>query len=144
MPVRTRALELRDLEQALHIWEQHFGPDHPEVAITLGNLGNALLGLGKPGEARPLYERALRIEEQHFGPDHPKVAATLFNLGIALRELGEPGLAAAAFTRAWRIFRSQFGPDHKQTQRGGQALRAMGCVPLDDGSVYCPDFDQND
>lgn len=41
--------------------------------------------------------------------------------------------------RAWRIFRTSYGPTHEQTQLVGRALRALGCIPMDDGTVYCPD-----
>jgi Tfp pilus assembly protein PilF len=65
------------LERALAIEEHAYGPDHPEVAITLHNLGIVWRQLGEPGKARELYERALPIEERAYGPDHPEVAITL-------------------------------------------------------------------
>ncbi|OGP74033.1 MAG: hypothetical protein A2Y80_01030 [Deltaproteobacteria bacterium RBG_13_58_19] len=39
----------RALEQALAMVEQAYGPNHPEVAIRVNNLGLALLGFGRPG-----------------------------------------------------------------------------------------------
>eukprot|EP00971_Amphidinium_carterae_P115375 2284955-Amphidinium_carterae.1 len=37
------AFKKRDfLERALRIKESHYGPEHPDVAITLTNLGNCL------------------------------------------------------------------------------------------------------
>jgi tetratricopeptide (TPR) repeat protein len=75
--------------EILEIEEKHFGPDHPEVAITLTNLGEAYGKLGDSKKKRDLLERALEIEEKHFGPDHPKVAITLTNLGLAYGELGD-------------------------------------------------------
>ncbi|MET8093397.1 tetratricopeptide repeat protein [Micromonospora sp. NPDC005220] len=56
------------------------GPNHPTVAIALGNLAHAFQGLGKSAEALPLQERALAISEAAFGPDHPQVATGLNNL----------------------------------------------------------------
>jgi hypothetical protein len=59
-------------ERALAITETAYGPDHPDVAIRLGNLAGILQDLGQPAQARPLAERALAITETAYGPDHPK------------------------------------------------------------------------
>ena len=64
-------------------------PDHPEVAITLANLGNVARDQGDLAEARRCQERALRINEAAYGPDHPEVAITLTNLGIVARRQGD-------------------------------------------------------
>ena len=45
------------LERALEIKEAAYGPDHPEVAITLGNLGLVLKDLGDLGGALLLAPR---------------------------------------------------------------------------------------
>eukprot|EP00971_Amphidinium_carterae_P268412 5325338-Amphidinium_carterae.1 len=75
---------MRDyLERALLIQEPHYGPDHPEVEITLGSLGIAYGILGDTSKMRDYLERALQIKEAHNGPDHPKVAITLVNLAAA-------------------------------------------------------------
>ncbi|WP_372443292.1 tetratricopeptide repeat protein [Saccharothrix algeriensis] len=49
------------LERALAIGEAAHGPDHPFVAISLGNLALVLKDLGRHAEAQPLLERAERI-----------------------------------------------------------------------------------
>ena len=60
------------------------GPDHPNVAAMLTNLGDA-------GKKRDLLERAFDIEERSFGRNHPKVATTLAGLGDAYSALGDAG-----------------------------------------------------
>jgi tetratricopeptide (TPR) repeat protein len=89
----SRRAELRAAraagERALAILEAAWGPDHPEVARTLTNLGIVLGQLGELGAARAAQERALAIEEAAYGPDHPEVALTLGNLGIVLRQLDD-------------------------------------------------------
>jgi len=90
-------------ERALAIKEAVYGPDHPEVAGTLGNLGNVLEELGELAAARAVLERALTIFEGVYGPDHPEVAGTLGNLGNVLEELGELAAARAALERALTI-----------------------------------------
>ena len=92
------------LERALAIEERAYGRDHPEVAITLGNLGNAygtwattrssetcwsarsrsrsgrtaattrLTNLGNVGQQADMLERSLAIKERAYGRDHAEVA----------------------------------------------------------------------
>jgi tetratricopeptide (TPR) repeat protein len=90
-------------ERALAIIEAAYGPDHPEVAGTLTNLGIVVQQLGELGAARSAQERSLAIFEAAYGPDHPQVARTLTNLGLVLQELGELGAAQAAQERALAI-----------------------------------------
>ncbi|HTJ74552.1 MAG TPA: tetratricopeptide repeat protein [Acidimicrobiales bacterium] len=49
------------LTPTLQLRQQLNGEDSPEVAPTLGNLGNAELALGDPAAARALHRRALAI-----------------------------------------------------------------------------------
>lgn len=66
--------------RALAIGEQVYGPDHPEVAIRVNNLGLVLQDLGDLAGARAHFERALAIAEKAYGPDHPTVVAIRDNL----------------------------------------------------------------
>ncbi len=70
------------LERALRTKEAHYGPEHVEVANTLGNLATAHAAQGDAQTTRTMLERALRILEVHYGPDHVKVADALNN-GVA-------------------------------------------------------------
>jgi tetratricopeptide (TPR) repeat protein len=87
----------------LVIKERLYGPDHPEVAITLTNLGNTYRALGKAQKSRELLERALVIKERHYGPNHPNLAATLTNLGNAYRDLGDTQKKRELLDRALEI-----------------------------------------
>ena len=84
-PVRPEKLYL----QALRIKEQAFGPEHPEVAVTLGNLGLFYKALGRLAESRRLQERALAIFQRNFGAAHGTVGTTLFNLAQLLKAEAE-------------------------------------------------------
>ncbi|HEY3134687.1 MAG TPA: FxSxx-COOH system tetratricopeptide repeat protein, partial [Blastocatellia bacterium] len=99
-------------ERALRIGEATFGPDHPEVAIYVNNLGGVLKDFGDLAQARQCLERALRIQEAVFGPDHPTVAIGVNNLGGVLQDLGDLAQARQCFERALRIDEAAFGPDH--------------------------------
>ncbi|MGD8795196.1 MAG: tetratricopeptide repeat protein, partial [Anaerolineae bacterium] len=57
-----------------------FGPDHPNVAIDVNNLGSVLRALGDLDGAREAYERALAILQQFLPADHPKIRIARENL----------------------------------------------------------------
>jgi tetratricopeptide (TPR) repeat protein len=112
-------------ERALRIFQDAYGPAHPQVAKTLSNLGNVSQDLGEPALAADLHERALRINEDAYGPDHPEVAGTLIGLANARFALGEHALAVSLFERALRIFEDAYGPDHLQV---ASTLNNLGLV----------------
>lgn len=55
----------------LAIYEKTLGPDHPEVAKDLVNLGNAFCDQDQHDEAVPLYLRALAIDQVLSSPQLP-------------------------------------------------------------------------
>jgi tetratricopeptide (TPR) repeat protein len=67
-------------ERALAIYEKALGPDHPDTANSLNNLGLLLQEQGDLAGARPHYECALAISEKALGPDHPKTRIGRDNL----------------------------------------------------------------
>ena len=99
-------------EHTLAITEHHYGPEHPEVAKTLVNLGNAYDALGDTARSKALLERALAIKERHYGPEHPEVAATLANLGNAYGDLGDTARQKELLERALAILERHYGPEH--------------------------------
>jgi Tfp pilus assembly protein PilF len=91
-----------------------YGPDHPEVAITLNNLGNAQDLLGESEAARLTLQRALAMFEAVYGAEHPQVALTLGNLADTQLELGEDEAARVTLQRALAIEEQQYGPEHPE------------------------------
>ncbi|MBO2466249.1 tetratricopeptide repeat protein, partial [Actinomadura violacea] len=100
------------LTTAATISEAALGPDHPDVAISLGNLAATHRDLGRAAEALPLEERALAITETALGPDHPDVAIRLGNLAATYADLGRPGETLPLEERALAITETALGPDH--------------------------------
>jgi hypothetical protein len=66
---------------------QALGPTHPDMAVSLNNLGTLLRVQGEYEAAQPLYERALAICEERLGVDHPTTRTIRANLA-ALRSRG--------------------------------------------------------
>src|SRR5690606_13025540 len=103
-------------ERALAIREKVLGPDHPDTAQSLNNLGLLLKTMGDYGGARGYYERALAIAEKVLGPEHPDTAGSLNNLGLLLRGMGHYGGARSYCERALAIFEARLGPEHPNTR----------------------------
>ncbi|WP_264718692.1 tetratricopeptide repeat protein [Wolbachia endosymbiont (group A) of Lasioglossum morio] len=105
------------LERVLPIQEKHYGPDHPEIAITLANLGNADGTLGDSQKAKALLEQALAIKEKHYDSDHFEVAKLLANLGNAYGYLGNYKKQKELLERALAIQEKHCGSDHSEVAR---------------------------
>ena len=127
---REARAEVSPRQRLLELSEAAHGPDHPEVAGVLNNLGSARLNLGEPAKARELYERALAIAEREYGRDHRDVAGILNNLGTAWRDLGEPAKARERYERALAIVEREYGRDHPMVAR---TLNNLGNAWLDLG-----------
>jgi serine/threonine-protein kinase len=113
------------LEKALPLLERSVGPDHPDMAHALNNLGNSYLGLGDFAKAREHYSRALAIWEKTLGPEHPRVGAAVGNLGVLLDTIGDYAGAKAYAERSLAIFEKALGPDHHYT---GAAMNNVATV----------------
>jgi tetratricopeptide (TPR) repeat protein len=73
---------LKAYEKALELKKKSYGPEHPEVARTLRNMGLVYYrALGWYEEALAVQEKAFKIEEKSLGSGHPAVAITLVNMG---------------------------------------------------------------
>ena len=98
--------------QALAINEKAFGPDHPDVAISLNSLALLLKTRGDYSEAELLLRRALAINEKALGPNHPDLATSLTNLSLLLNAKGDHASAEPLCRRALAIREKALGPDH--------------------------------
>jgi tetratricopeptide (TPR) repeat protein len=130
---RAELAQARQLyERALAILEAHFGPDHPNTALSLDSLGNVLHDLGDLPAARDYHERALAILEAQLGLNHPATANSLSNLGSVLNDLRDLPAARTALERALAIYEAQLGPDHPTV---AHSLNNLGSVLADLGDL---------
>jgi tetratricopeptide (TPR) repeat protein len=84
------------------IWMQKtLGPNHPDVAVLLGNLAGLNRAQGRYADAEPLFKRALKIREKALGPDHPEVAVSLNDLADLYRAQGHYADAEPLCKGAW-------------------------------------------
>ena len=121
------------LERALKIQEPACGRESPEVARTLGQLGDVLQQQGDLYGARAYHERSLAILETVYGPEHPDVAITLGNLGKVLQQQGDLYGARAYQERSLAILETVYGPEHPDV---AITLGNLGKVLQQQGDLY--------
>lgn len=112
LQVHGRLADAKPLfERALALDEATRGPDHPEVATRLNNLGVAVAAAGQAADAAPLLQRALEISTSALGDDHPTIATRLSNLGLILSAQKRSTEAKPLLERALAIDERVYGAD---------------------------------
>jgi serine/threonine protein kinase len=118
------------LEKALEIRTKALGPDHPDVAITLSQLGTVVWRKGDFAKAKALQEQALAIREKRLGPDSQEVASSLHNLGTLNWSQGNYGEARRLLERALAIREKILGPEHADV---ASTLNSLGAIAYKEG-----------
>ena len=73
------------VREAMNIWKTQPGPERPEIALCLNNLGRIEEERGNTQEGVRLHREAVALRQRLLG-DHPDTAFSLTNLGAALTE----------------------------------------------------------
>lgn len=76
------------VRRAMGIWERRHGPECPEIASCLNNLGRIYEERGQLDEGIALHRQAVNMRRKLFG-EHPETAFSLGNLGTALASAGQ-------------------------------------------------------
>ncbi|MBD2717777.1 CHAT domain-containing protein [Synechococcus sp. FACHB-909] len=94
-------------------WRQKaLGPDHPDTATSLSNLGLLYVRERAFARAEPLLARALAIRIRILGPDDPLTALSLNNLAWLSFNQGRYANAETLYRRALAIAEKALGPEH--------------------------------
>ncbi|HVU52291.1 MAG TPA: protein kinase [Polyangia bacterium] len=104
---------LRFNEEALTLKQRAWGPDHPDVGLSEGNVAVALEDLGRDQEALAHVDRSIEILSRDFGAEHPELATQLMNRGEILNALGRYREARRSFESARIIWERELGLDHR-------------------------------
>jgi serine/threonine protein kinase/tetratricopeptide (TPR) repeat protein len=126
-----RQAQLRAHEKALALKEKALGRDHPDVAVSEGNVSIALAGLGRNQEALTHVDRSILVLETGLGSGHPDLAVQLSNRGEILNNLGRYREARQSFERARVIWERELGLDDRNL---GYALTGIGLSYLAEGT----------
>jgi tetratricopeptide (TPR) repeat protein len=88
------------LEQVIKIQEKLLGPEHPDLAQTLNNLGVLRHTQGRHAEAEAYYLWAMEICEANQFPRHQDAVNLMQNYAVFLQDLGRLPEADAIKSRA--------------------------------------------
>jgi tetratricopeptide (TPR) repeat protein len=102
-------------EGALEVAKRVRGPERPETAEAMNNLGLLLQKIGNYTKAEPLLEEALRMRQKVLGSEHPDTATSLNNLGLLYWAMGEYAKAEPLYQEALRIRQKVLGSEHPLT-----------------------------
>ncbi|HET9211742.1 MAG TPA: serine/threonine-protein kinase [Thermoanaerobaculia bacterium] len=122
-PSDTEAMRL--LEKVLTSHEKVYGPDHPELAQTLFNLGLSWSDLGDDRHARPYLERSLAIYERTLEPDHPLLLKAISAVADQHRQHGRAAAARSLDQRVLDITGSGLAADPENLPLLGARVRAL-------------------
>jgi tetratricopeptide (TPR) repeat protein len=121
---------LERAQAALALKEKLLGPDHPDDAVSLQAVTEALCALGRTEEALALNRRVLDLFTRAYGPASIEVASTLSNEAEYLVAVGRPAEAIAPATKAVELWQAQRGAEHSDVAYPltelGHALWAVG------------------
>jgi CHAT domain-containing protein/tetratricopeptide (TPR) repeat protein len=98
------------------------GENHPDYAVALSNLGQALQGANRLAEAEENFRKAVAIDEATLGADHADFATDLSNLADLLFQTNRFAEAETLLRRALAIREASLGPDHA---RVGETLNLL-------------------
>jgi serine/threonine protein kinase/tetratricopeptide (TPR) repeat protein len=120
------------LEKALDIRTKALGPDHPDVATTLADLGNVMWHKGDFAKAKVFLEQALTIREKRFGPDSKQAADSLHDLGTLNYTQGNYAEARGFLERALAIREKVLG---RENENVANTLNSLGAIAYKEGQL---------
>ena len=115
---------------ALTIRRRLFGPESPEAAATLNDLGVALMAENKLTEAEQADGEALAIRRRLFGNDNADTATSLNDLSSVYRQEAKLAAAEPMAREALGIRQKLFGNEHLQV---ADSLRNLSIILGDEG-----------
>ena len=121
------------LESGLSIGRSILPAGHPDIAMSLNNIGSVLNAMGEHHAALNKYKEALAIQRQALPAGHPDIATSLENIGGALNNLGEHQAALEKYEEALAIRRQALPAGHPDIATSlnniGAVLKDMGEHP---------------
>ncbi|HEX4955318.1 MAG TPA: serine/threonine-protein kinase [Thermoanaerobaculia bacterium] len=100
--------------EAVALEERELAADHPQLALTLNDLGILYRDQGRLDEAEAVLLRAQRIQRKVYGESHPRLVATLSNLAFVRQQQGKLEEAGALHQEALKIALTSYEPDHPE------------------------------
>ena len=106
--------------EVVAIDRRKFGDVHPDLGLSVGNLGFVLMKAGRPASAEPELRQALEIMLASVGDSHRHTGNAHRALGECLTELGRYKDAEPHVLAGYNVNREALGPDHSRTRTAAQ------------------------
>lgn len=125
------------MQKALDI-RRRLNPGHPNLAVTLGDIGELEKDAKRYDKAREQFDLALELLESLLGRDHLHAAPILFQYGETYRLQGKYKEALSYYERVIPILLRSFGPQHSRlaTVYGMAAIVSKKLKLKDDANDY--------
>ena len=98
--------------RALKVAVRKYGENHPDVAVSLNNIGSVYFDQGDYTKALEYYDKALKIRTELLGENHPDVAVSLNNIGSVYFDQGDYTKALEYYDKALKILTELLGEFH--------------------------------
>ena len=95
--------------QALELYRQSLGDEHPEIAVVINNLAITTKRQGNLEGAEELFRETLALQRRLLGDDSSTVGQTLYNLGSLLVDRGSHAEAETLLREAVTIVEALYG-----------------------------------
>jgi tetratricopeptide (TPR) repeat protein len=115
----------KTMKRALQLQEQVLHSKHPDIAITLHELGMLMVRKKDYESAETLFRRSLDIQLDTWGERHPYTATCLNNLGNTLYRLHRNSEALSFASRCLDIRMAILGPNHPENMSVRQDLKII-------------------
>src|ERR1051326_2873695 len=103
--------------------------DHPDLALSMNNLGGHYEAMGKLAEAETLFKDALAMRQRLYHDDSTDIAGSLSNLGFLYREQGKAAKSESMFLDALAMYNRLTVAYAKQRSQG-EAISLLASQPL--------------
>ncbi len=113
MPIFMHDLESgeRWALQSHKIFKDLYGEEHPEVAVSLNDLGNFYYKTGCGKKAEQCFLQSCEMCKRLYGKEHPAVTECLNNLGILFIDMGNQEKAEQCLLQSYEIFSSLYNQE---------------------------------
>ena len=123
--LRERERVLANLDEALRIRRSIFNEPHPDIATSLGNIGNCYCTQEDLKRGLEYLEEALAMQRDLFGERHPDIAISLYNIGVFRGQQGELQLAMHYSEQALTMRLQLFGNRHPDIAGSLSAIASL-------------------
>ncbi len=119
---------LQCYSEAATIFQDLYGENHPDVALTLYGRGRALRQLSRFQEALECLTKVEQLTREISGDHNPFLAFILRSRAAALLTLGRPKEALSDLREALNIFVQHYGSNHAQVVETQQIILTINVL----------------